>query len=236
MTLLKILFLHGYTYSGPIFSAQTELLQNAVLKSFPSADFHFPTAPNSLKPENLPNPPLGDEKDRSSYYGWWLHSSFKSELGGFAEGLESIISYMATHGPFTGIIGFSQGAVLAAIVAAIMEHKQLSQWNKYQHPKLRFVVCYSGNLLPGDEYKRFYETKVTTPVLHVLGTSDKVVPAFRSLELAESCEGADKNGWIIRHSGGHLVPMDIEILEALVCFVKACVQEVEVDREEAKQN
>lgn len=62
---------------------------------------------------------------------------------------------------------------------------------------LKFTVCYSGLRAPGKRYQGFYEPKIWTPVLHVLGQVDVVVDEASSRQLVEACEGGEGGWWCI---------------------------------------
>lgn len=96
------------------------------------------------------------------------------------------------------------------------------------HPPLKFAVSYSGFAALGtDLYRAFYEPKITTPMLHFLGTLDTVVEESRSLALADTCEGTG-GGRIVYHPGGHFVPSSQKAyVAALVGFMKEMLHKAE---------
>ena len=64
---LRILMLHGYTQSGPLFHAKTKALEKSLAKAFPAApapghlathpggiSLHYPTAPIKLSYADIP--------------------------------------------------------------------------------------------------------------------------------------------------------------------------------------
>ncbi len=168
---------------------------------------------------------------------------------GIEEGLQRIADYIRAEGPFDGVIGFSQGAAAAAMVAALLEGKARKEafdalaGNKtkkkngggMRYPEcfldgdggfvqgpLRFAVCYSGFRAPGGLYAGFYEPRIRTRVLHVLGQVDVVVDEGRGRGLVGACEGGE--GRVVVHPGGHFVPSQKAWLDAVVGFVKMCME------------
>lgn len=137
---LRILMLHGYTQSGPLFHAKTKALEKSLAKAFPAApaqghlathpggvSLHYPTAPIKLSYADIPGVNV-DGADASAdeqpeAYGWWRRKGdgepFTYE--GIEQGLATIAETMAREGPFDGVIGFSQGGAAAGMVAALLE-------------------------------------------------------------------------------------------------------------------
>jgi hypothetical protein len=66
-----------------------------------------------------------------------------------------------------GIIGFSQGAAVAAVIASMLERKQ-TLLPVIKHPPVKFFVSVSGFRMRFDQYNQFYP--INTPSLHVIGT------------------------------------------------------------------
>lgn len=137
------------------------------------------------------------------------------------------------EGPFDGVMGFSQGAALAAMVTSLLETGRAdafarvkdgmafpSSFAELQHPPLKFGVCFSGLLNKHEKYTAFYEPKIQTPVLHVLGSMDTIVEESESLALADRCvDGGAGN--IIRHAGTHTVPTSERDIAAVIQFIRS---------------
>ncbi|KAI5845947.1 serine hydrolase FSH [Tricharina praecox] len=221
---MNLLFLHGYTQSGPLFSAKTKAVQKALTKSL-GADttLHFPTAPIKLSPADIPGDAVADDAADLEAYAWWRRATPTSAYTGLPETFLFISSYLDTHGPFDGVIGFSQGAAFAAILAAILEkgRKRPEEFTT-SHPPLKFAVCYSGFRAP-DMYREWYEPSIETKVLHVIGSLDTVVDEERSLELMKACVDGDKR--TVYHPGGHYLPAQKPMVNALVGFILSSVKE-----------
>lgn len=138
---LRILMLHGYTQSGPVFSIKTKALQKSLDKQFPPApkpghlpsypggiEFFYPTAPIKLSTTDIPGYDVDGasstpDKDGPEAYGWWRRKGdgepYRYE--GLDQGLAQIAAVMQTSGPFDGVIGFSQGGAAAGMVASLLE-------------------------------------------------------------------------------------------------------------------
>ena len=90
---------------------------------------------------------------------------------------------------------------------------------------LKFAIIYSGFAAPLELYSGFYEPKVKTPVLIVVGGVDTVVEENRTKLLIECCEGGE--GRVVTHPGGHFVPSGKQWLDAVLGFVSGSVGEAD---------
>ncbi|KAF7591860.1 hypothetical protein BBP40_001057 [Aspergillus hancockii] len=234
---LKLLMLHGYTQSGPLFHAKSRALIKHLTKAFPLHDVSaiYPTGPLRLNPADIPgyvpsqegstDQPPASAEDLDSY-GWYRRSNTANppEYLGLEDGLATIAKTISEEGPFDGVIGFSQGAAMAAMVVSLLEPGRKEAFARFENvkveseseggrmvggvpfpasfeglgsfqPPLKFAVCYSGFRSPGARYRGFYEEPaVRTPVLHVLGSLDAVVEESRSRTLIEACAGDPEKG------------------------------------------
>jgi len=84
------------------------------------------------------------------------------------------------------------------------------------HPPLKFGVCYSG-FKATENYSYFYEPKIETPVLHVLGSLDTVVGEERSLALLRACAGGEERK--VYHPGGHYLPAGKQYANMLLGYI-----------------
>jgi len=247
---LKILMLHGFTQSGPRFHDKTRALKKALIKAFPSSTLHYPTGPLPLRPADIPgfvssSQEDGDERETDSF-AWWRRQNGDSPLYiGMEKGLEKIAETIRQEGPFDGVIGFSQGGAATAIVASLLEPGRREAFEsankrdpqKFKYPSsfvtddgkviqlpLKFGIVYSGFAAPFELYSAFYEPKLTTPVLHFLGSLDTLVDERRSRVLIDSCENGPQR--VATHPGGHFLPSQKVWLDAAIGFIKECVNGV----------
>ncbi|KAK2873761.1 hypothetical protein FQN49_002089 [Arthroderma sp. PD_2] len=136
-TPLRILMLHGYTQSGPLFHAKSRALEKHIQKNLPaySVVLSYPSGPIGLNPSDIPNfTPSSTTSaasnggtpadDKPEAFAWWRRSDFidPPEYVGIEKGLATVARVLVDEGPFDGVIGFSQGACLAAMVASLLEH------------------------------------------------------------------------------------------------------------------
>jgi len=132
-----------------------------------------------------------------------------------------------------GVVGFSQGGTMAAMLTAALEGdegmrqvdeahrgwvKALREANEGQ--PLKFAVIYSGFWAVPKDLAWLYEPKLKTPTLHFLGSLDTVVDENRSQGLVERCE----DPVVVVHPGGHYVPVSKEWVMPLAGFIKKCLE------------
>ncbi|KAF2651612.1 dihydrofolate reductase [Lophiostoma macrostomum CBS 122681] len=133
---IKVLMLHGFTQSGPLFHAKTRALEKNLQKAFPAGiTLSYPTAPLRLSPADVPwalnsnstnggeaNSDAKDEQEPDAW-AWWRRKGdgepYRYE--GIEEGMSHIASVLKEEGPFDGVVGFSQGGACAAMVASLLE-------------------------------------------------------------------------------------------------------------------
>ncbi|KAL8823676.1 MAG: hypothetical protein Q9191_005647 [Dirinaria sp. TL-2023a] len=247
---LKVLLLHGYTQSGPLFSAKSRALHKALQKSFSPrpVQFSYPTGPHRLMPTDVPDygppDPDGANIEDVEAFGWWIRKDTDDGIiyRGIDQGMAAIARCIEEDGPFEGVIGFSQGAAAAAMVASLLEGNErfnafakaeneggipypstFKAYGGFVQQPLKFAIVYSGFRAPGKRYEAFYEPRIETPVLHFLGQLDSVVEEDRSRALVAACEAGEKN--VVIHPGGHFLPSQRPWLDACVNFVKSCTEQ-----------
>ncbi|KAH0602224.1 uncharacterized protein H6S33_009892 [Morchella sextelata] len=103
---LKLLFLHGYTQSGPLFHAKTKALEKLLLKSLPAGTtLTFPTAPHLLKLSDLPgHTPAsneGGEEQSADNWAWWRRSDATGEYTGLDETWAFLSKLLDSEAPST---------------------------------------------------------------------------------------------------------------------------------------
>ncbi|KAL4912951.1 serine hydrolase FSH [Aspergillus aurantiobrunneus] len=149
-----------------------------------------------------PNGPHSASKDTWT----WGAGDFESEviIRGLDTSIKKIMDVLMTHGPFDGIMGFSTGAAVAAIITSILERgtRSAEGVEKIQHPPFRFAVCFSGFRLEHPSYRRFYSPRIQAPVLHFEASYDTMIPGALTDKLVEACLGCDVQVF----EGTHCVP------------------------------
>ncbi|KAJ1935769.1 hypothetical protein EC988_008388, partial [Linderina pennispora] len=117
---LRVLCLHGYEQDASVFRVK---IKHLVREMAEQVEFVFATAPNVLRPfdysgmDSLLQQSLIQSGNTISRvrHGWYTQLSDTPEI---THGLENSVAYLQGMleelGPFDGIFGFSQGALMAA--------------------------------------------------------------------------------------------------------------------------
>jgi len=153
--------------------------------------------------------------------GWWnaAEAAERPATSKTYVGLEDSLALarqaLQEHGPFDGLLGFSQGATLGALLC-------LAPSSVPPLPPLRFAVLVSG-FMPRDPALEPLvgmadgppPLRVPLPSLHVMGENDQLVAAASSRRLSDCFAGATLHC----HEGGHLVPSSADFRALLKDFV-----------------
>ncbi|KAJ1988954.1 Ovarian cancer-associated protein 2 [Dimargaris cristalligena] len=216
---LRILCLHGHVQSGPVFRAKTGSLRKGLKQV---AEFEYISSP--LPVELSHASPSDEPRDNASdgavkeepKLGWFRVTNDASghRLHDLQKCLDTIKHALETMGPFDGILGFSQGAAIVAIVLLIIADQKKTALKgvapssdfhfQVSDPSLlpRFVILYGGFQVNVKELAQLYQPEaVEIPSLHVIGQSDVIIAPG-----AISVSHAFKNPELLYHPGGHFVP------------------------------
>ncbi|KAF7411296.1 hypothetical protein HZH66_000192 [Vespula vulgaris] len=202
---LRILAIHGYHQSDIIFRGKLGSLRKGFKKEL---DFTFVRAPHKI--------PTKDEFDtdaEESGYGWWFNTEdrvFKATVQsndciGFEDSLDVIIKTCQEHGPFDGILGFSQGAAFAVILC-IMQQRKICPF------KFNFAIIISGFISLCAPHAEYYNEIIELPSLHIYGQNDKVVPNDMTEKVCDLFKNCSK----IIHEGGHYIPSQKNVYKAFI--------------------
>ncbi|KAI0494802.1 hypothetical protein KFK09_024945 [Dendrobium nobile] len=200
----RFLCLHGFRTSA-------EIMRKQVLGKWPDlvtarldlffADAPFP-AEGKSEVEGIFDPP---------YYEWFQFSKGFTEFRNFDECLAYIEDLMIKHGPFDGLIGFSQGAALSAALPGL-QAKGLALKSV---PKVKNVVVIGGGKIPVPiVVEKAFDVKIKCPSLHFIGDLDFLK------ERGEALLDAFVDPFVVRHSRGHTVPrLDDKSLETVLGYI-----------------
>ncbi|KAJ6811776.1 esterase-like [Iris pallida] len=208
----RFLCLHGFRTSGDIMRTQ-------VLGKWPGpvtarldlvfADAPFPAEGRSDVDGIFPPP----------YYEWYQFD--KAEYRNFEECLEYIEDLIVKYGPFDGVMGFSQGAILSSVLPGLQE-KGLALTKV---PKLKYVVIIGGAKSRSSAIaENAYSPKIKCPSLHFLGDMD-----FLRTQ-GEALLEAFIDPIVIRHPKGHTVPrLDDKSLEIMLSYLERIEKDLQKD-------
>ena len=112
------------------------------------------------------------------FYFWVINDEINNKPKGFKPSVEYVIDYMNEHGPYDGILGFSQGTFLVRTLLKLDEFE--SELPKLNHvPDFGVIVSgplrlsFSYNIFssnPNDKYKLV--TAYKQPILYMYGEKD----------------------------------------------------------------
>mmetsp|Transcript_22062 Transcript_22062/g.37356 ORF Transcript_22062/g.37356 Transcript_22062/m.37356 type:complete len:246 (+) Transcript_22062:19-756(+) len=190
----RILCLHGMRTSGLILSRQMASLKYHVQADFVYVDAPFPASgpPQDVVAQFYPNLP---------YFEW---------LSGVPEeGLNWLLEYLSNkeNGSFDGILGFSQGARMAARVVMSLSNSctdfiatPLQQEIISLQHNLKFFIFVGGvsamHHLPTDF------TPLGVPTLHIMGANDPFIEQSRKLTTFFDSHTST----LLNHGEGHNIP------------------------------
>jgi fermentation-respiration switch protein FrsA (DUF1100 family) len=181
---LRILCLHGYHGSGAILRRQMAPLATAIP---PGIELVYADAPSLSE---------GD-------FGWW-HDGFR----GWERSRDWAAGLLRTAPPIDGIFGFSQGAALTGLLAAVRETRPSSL-------PFEFAIMVSGFTSTMPQHAGLLRHKLRIPSVHVIGRTDTIVPRRDSMLLADRFAGP----LVLEHPGGHVISADPGVTGPIAGFL-----------------
>ncbi|KAJ3683007.1 hypothetical protein LUZ60_013234 [Juncus effusus] len=206
---MKILCLHGFRTSGAF-------LKKQISKWDPSIFEHF----DMVFPDGLF--PAGGKSDiegifPAPYFEWFQFNKEFTEYTNLEECISYLCDYITTNGPFDGLLGFSQGATLSALLIGYQSQGKVLK----DHRPIKFLVSVSGSKFRDPSICDVaYKDIIKAKSVHFIGEKDWLkVP---SEELASAFDSP----LILRHPQGHTVPrLDEAAVKQLSEWTKTIVQE-----------
>ncbi|XP_061351309.1 uncharacterized protein LOC133312124 [Gastrolobium bilobum] len=205
----RILCLHGFRTSGEILKRLVLRWPETVLQKLDLVflDGKF-SAQGKSDVEGIYDPP---------YYEWFQANEDFTEYTNFEECLAYIEDYMVKNGPFDGVLGFSQGAILAAALPGMQaQGVALGKVNK-----IKFLIVISGAKFGEKKFgmpklaSNVFSEPIGCPSLHFIGETDFMKP--ESIALLE----AFVDPVVIHHPKGHTVPRLVDkSLETMLSFIE----------------
>lgn len=198
----KILCLHGYAMNPDWLREWLLPIEEALADKL---EFVYPCAPIACPEDEvvsmtkrfqavIPESRLGGGQN----WCWYRATDDKPPVYiGLEQTLADLHELSISHGGFDGVLGWSQGATVAAIMAAV----QCNQ-HGYDFGLKWAIVC--GGFRPGDtEIKRWFENKIDLPSLHVVGKKESGFMLKRGAELSANFIASD---WL-ETPVGHVMPI-----------------------------
>ncbi|QLQ81001.1 hypothetical protein HG537_0E03560 [Torulaspora globosa] len=224
----RLLFLHGFLQNGKVFSEKSSGIRKLLKKSNVECDYI--DGPVELEKKDLPFE-IDDDKwqaclDTQVNKAWFYHSDVSSELN-LDETIKYVADYIKENGPYDGIVGFSQGAAVAAIVtnrittlvpnhpefkvSLLISAYSFTEPDPAQEGQLRIAKKFQNDFKPSSDSR--------TRMLFIYGATDQAVPAKRAQYLANLYKQALVESEQVKeyeHPGGHMVPNKKDIIRPVV--------------------
>ncbi|CAL9111091.1 unnamed protein product [Musa textilis] len=203
----RFLCLHGFRTSGEIMRAQ--LVAKWPEQVISRLDLVFPDAPfpagGKSEVDGIFPPP---------YYEWYQYDKDFMVYTNLDKAFARVEELMIEQGPFDGLMGFSQGAILSAALASL-QSKGLALTTV---PKVKYLVIMGGAMFKAPEVvERVYSAaKIDCTSLHFIGEKDFLK------KNGEQLLGKFVDPYLIRHPKGHTVPRldDEESLKTTLEFLQ----------------
>ncbi|GLV31798.1 uncharacterized protein CBL_07558 [Carabus blaptoides fortunei] len=188
------------------------------------AQFTYITAPHKVIPvdnlENIDEPNIQQSTD-SEQYGWWFNRDDRTFRGirkggpaiGFEDSVRLVEETFEEHGPFDGILGFSQGACFVSLLCDLQQRGILKC-------KFNFAIMASGFKSGSLPHLKYYEESINIPTMHIYGKNDQIIPTEMSEALASCYE---EEALIVTHDGGHYLPASGVQKHLYQKFFKCCI-------------
>ena len=196
--------------------------------------FLYPNGPISLRTlfgQATEMDGTGNDIDHLDDRAWWLGLDNTSKYP-FLEDSIIELAKCLDGTPVNGVIGFSQGAALGAMFAALCEcnnnpakaklvQAQNLPVDAFQQllprqQSLKFFVGISGFRGTEEWYSSFYTPRLKTPSCHIVGEFDSMVSHRESEAFVRSF----KTHEVYHHFGGHYIPRDEHITQGIVWFLQ----------------
>ncbi len=173
-------------------------------------DFAYPDAPHTASEDSVAGLAslLGGFRPKPPNLEWWNASGDGATYRGWDVTKERLAVEVARF-PSVALLGFSQGAAVAAALAAASERGQF--------PALRFVVLVAGFAARAIDIAALFSEPLVTPSLHVFGDADpfaKHAPALLECFAPETRQE-------LRWPGRHVIPVSGAPADTLVEFIRA---------------
>ena len=201
-----LLAFHGFTMNGEVMRETLEPLARALE---PKVRLVCLNAPHTCSAETVERMYRGSSAPEQSapHLCWWNASDDGLEYHGWDETRDLVREALDRYAP-ASILGFSQGGILAAAVAALSCSGEL--------PPIHGAVLLAGRRPRAARLQAAFMEPIAVPSLHVWGERDSVTGQYCE-ELVECFSPTERE--TVRWPGGHAVPTHGPAFEAIVRFV-----------------
>jgi pimeloyl-ACP methyl ester carboxylesterase len=211
-----LICLHGFTQNG----AQLRKQLDAIARQLPSdCEVLCPDAPHACAQASVDRmyASLGTPRQPPPYLCWWDATDDGRTYRGW-ETTRDRLAELCERREHVLVLGFSQGAMLTAGLAALSAAGQF--------PRLSGVVLVAGYAPRSDLLRPLFERPIVVPSLHVWGERDGMAGAA-SAALVEAFDAGSRQSVV--WPGPHAIPRKGPAASAIVAFVRAAAPRVPAD-------
>jgi predicted esterase len=203
----SLLGLHGFTMNGAALRRMLGALEPRLAEH---VDLSFPDAPHTASEASVANllRRMGGNPSPPPHLQWWNSSEDGRQYQGWTETRAQLCTALQQRAR-VGLLGFSQGAAVAAALSAVAQRGSL--------PSLGFVVLIGGFPPRATELLPLLEEPLTVPSLHIWGEADPLAKHAALLLTKFSTLTRQVVTW----PGPHSIPTRGEAADALVEFVRS---------------
>ncbi|KAI8962874.1 serine hydrolase-domain-containing protein [Daldinia sp. FL1419] len=152
----------------------------------------------------------------------------------FREALDGIFQTIEKDPEIDGLIGYSEGAMMAASICA----EENRRWEERGVPRrIKFAIFFAGTpplVAEGDGFVARladeHGTSISIPTFHVFGSNDPLV--YSSVALYNTCD--QDQAQLYDHGLGHLVPRDADNVEQLGDVLADVITKINKETEKEK--
>ncbi|TVY82151.1 Esterase FUS5 [Lachnellula suecica] len=135
------------------------------------------------------------------------------------QAMDYLYQIMEEDGPFDGIIGYSEGATVAA---TLLLHEQQRLEMEGREPMFKCAIFFAGWPPMSPELDRIVladesDLTITIPTCHIIGSLDPYLAG--SIALYNICEM--DNAYLFDHAKGHTLPRDRETVRELGDIIRS---------------
>src|SRR5689334_10142100 len=157
----SLLALHGFTLNGTVMRASLAPLLPRLPKGL---ELICPDGPVTCSPASVDRMyAMTGGSRQPPHLSWWDSSDDGRVYHGWEQTREALRAVLERHQPI-GVLGFSQGGMVAAAVAALSARGEL--------PPLRYVILVAGGPPRAEAMQSWFEQPIAIPSLHVWGERD----------------------------------------------------------------
>jgi predicted esterase len=202
-----LLALHGFTMNGEVLQSALGPLSAALSPKVRVVCLNAPHACSEATVTRMYGG-LASERLSPPHLSWWNATDDGLEYRGWEDTFDVVSEALERYAP-ASVLGFSQGAILAAAVAALSQRGEL--------PHVHGAVLIAGRLPRAARLAPALMDPIDVPSLHVWGTRDAVTGPFCQ-ELADRFVATNRE--IAIWDGAHTIPTRGAAYDALLRFVQ----------------